>query len=404
MLTILHTADWHLGKQLCGYDRTNEFINFFDKLKSTISEKKPNILIIAGDIFDNATPSNSVSKQYYELIADLNKNFPNLEILIIGGNHDSPSFLNAPAEILKFFRAKVVGCVPRKDGEIDWNSMIYIQEIKNKPVAVICAIPFLRRGDLATFNVENATEADFYNEVFNRAKILRQNLDIPIIATGHLTMVGAEYSTKNGNQVGGQENVSENAFPDDIDYVALGHIHRQQPVKNKKNAFYSGSPLPFSFAEKNYQHSMSFVTFENGEQPKYESIKLPNLVPLKVIPENPSSLEEVKIQLENIPDNQDMFLEVNLADELRSMDTKQLIITEFLKNKKAKFCGFKNNNIIKNDLEKSIFKQMKSEDDFKNTNPIDIIKDIYKNKLKTNLDEKYVDMLNSIIQEINQQQ
>ena len=107
-LTILHTSDWHLGRRLYGRMRYEEFEAFLSWLQETISAQKVDVLIVAGDIFDTMTPSNRAQALYYEFLGKVSKLCCE-HIVIVAGNHDSPTFLDAPSKVLKFLNVHVIG-------------------------------------------------------------------------------------------------------------------------------------------------------------------------------------------------------------------------------------------------------------------------------------------------------
>jgi exonuclease SbcD len=395
-VNLLHTADWHLGKDLYNYGRQREFEDFFSKLKISLRENNIDILIVSGDVFDTASPGNFVAGTYYGLINDLHNEFPDLEIIITGGNHDLPSYLNAPKEILKSFKVRVVGCVPRlEDGSIDFDSMVLeVLDNGGELKAVVCAVPFLRRGDFSG----DMTVGKIYSQVVERALIRAQGKDVPIIATGHLTTSNAVYSTSSGGQTGGLDSIDSNEFPQGISYLALGHIHKPQPVDGKKYIRYSGSPIPFSFAEKDYKHSLTVVEFSGKEISEIRLESLPPLIPLLTVPETPQDLAGVKKALLDLPDDKEMYLEVNLLYEFVNPDNKAVLI-EILKDKKAKFCTFKNNYQNGENSQNQI--RTFSAEEFKNADPLKIMKEIFLSKQKTEMPDKYAEMLAQIIEEIN---
>ena len=96
-MKILHTSDWHLGRSLYGKKRYDEFSEFLDWLGKTIEEECIDLLLVAGDIFDTSTPSNRAQKLYYRFLCRVAGSCCR-HIVVIAGNHDSPSFLNAPKE------------------------------------------------------------------------------------------------------------------------------------------------------------------------------------------------------------------------------------------------------------------------------------------------------------------
>ncbi|MBQ5404172.1 MAG: hypothetical protein IIU11_07385, partial [Bacteroidales bacterium] len=237
-----------------------------------------------------------------------------------------------------------------------------------------------------------------YSEVLERALIRAQGKDVPIIATGHLTTSNAVYSTSSGGQTGGLDSIDSNEFPQGISYLALGHIHKPQPVDGKKYIRYSGSPIPFSFAEKDYKHSLTVVEFSGKEISEIRLESLPPLIPLLTVPETPQDLAGVKKALLDLPDDKEMYLEVNLLYEFVNPDNKAVLI-EILKDKKAKFCTFKNNYQNGENSQNQI--RTFSAEEFKNADPLKIMKEIFLSKQKTEMPDKYAEMLAQIIEEIN---
>lgn len=391
MYKIFHTADWHLGRRLAGYDRSDEFEAFFAFIENLIAERKPNALIISGDIFDTGNPANEVVRRYCALLINLHSKFPDLQIVIIGGNHDSPSFLNIHAEILSYFSAIVVGGVEYTNGEIDFQKLIRLVTQNGEPAAIICPVPYLRSGDLRRIG-ENATIKDFYTEVYARAEALRGNNNIPIIATGHFTAAGSSYPDT--PIVGGMAGEDADAFAP-FDYIALGHIHRSQQCGNRCNIRYSGSPLTYSFSEIRYSKSITEVTFSGTQIESIEKIEIPQKADLLIIPSKEGDIFEVQEACRNLNPDQEMFLAINIKQEFRTPETKSRIINEFLVGKKAKFCNWHISR-PKTDNQNTDTPTVTARE-FKNTDPIDIISELYRIKTARTLDSKYIQMLKEII-------
>ena len=401
MFRLLHTADWHIGKSLAGYDRTCEWEIFFDRLIETIGEQSPDLMIVAGDVFDSATPSNVAANMYYNLIENIHTKFPKLKIVITSGNHDSQSYLNAPKEILHYFNAEVVGGVARNDEGIDFERMVF--DFGN---AVVCAVPYLRRGDVMSMGGENPSVSEFYGRMLDAAVKVRGGREIPIIGVGHLTTIGATYSkgietnvvATRDDSVGGLENIDPQDFPDDYSYIALGHIHRRQKAGDRENIWYSGAPIPMSFAEKDYPHSLSIVDFDGRQLSEIHTVELPHAVTLRRVPDALSDFETVAAALQQLPDDEEMFIEVALKPEFRSPEVKARIVNELLKNKKAKFCGFQlvgimGGSIDGDDAPMSV-EQLQAMD------PMTVIADIYQSRMHTQLSDRHADMLRTIIDEL----
>ncbi|MDR0477630.1 MAG: exonuclease subunit SbcD, partial [Desulfobulbaceae bacterium] len=120
-MKLIHTSDWHLGQTLKGHDRHAEHQVFLDWLLDTLVERQADALLVAGDIFDQANPSIEAQAQYYQFLARVKKALPNLAIVVIAGNHDSPSRLEAPHPVLDAFGVHVVG---RHDGRAPFDARL----------------------------------------------------------------------------------------------------------------------------------------------------------------------------------------------------------------------------------------------------------------------------------------
>ncbi|MCW3113730.1 MAG: Nuclease SbcCD subunit [Segetibacter sp.] len=279
-MKVLHTADWHLGKRLEHCERTEEHQQFLDWLVEKLSEQCIDILIIAGDIFDTGTPSNSALKQYYDFLWRV-KNTCCKEVIIIGGNHDSVTTLNAPKDLLKYFNVHVVGGVP--DNFTD--QIIPISNAQGELQLVVCAVPFLRDKDVRLSIAGESSadmEARLKKGICNHYNSLKEHVapykaeGIPVIATGHLFAAGgANSESEKDIHVGNLGQVCGDQFPEEFDYVALGHLHRPQVVNKMNHIRYSGSPIPLSFSENEDSKLVVILTFENGKLSELEEFEIP---------------------------------------------------------------------------------------------------------------------------------
>ncbi len=274
-LTILHTSDWHLGRRLYGRLRYEEFEAFLEWLKETISDQKVDILIVAGDIFDTMTPSNKAQALYYEFLGKVST-LCCQHIIIVAGNHDSPTFLDAPSQVLKFLNVHVIGtaCEDLND------EVLVLNNDHNEPLCVIAAVPYLRDRDVRGSSAgESADSKDanvvagirqHYDGVAEIAKAKQAELDevhkrhIPIIATGHLFALDSKTTEDDGVRdlyVGNLGQISASMFDDCFDYVALGHLHVPQRVGGCEHIRYSGSPIAMGFGEARQQKQVLLVQF-----------------------------------------------------------------------------------------------------------------------------------------------
>ncbi|MBN2715873.1 MAG: exonuclease SbcCD subunit D C-terminal domain-containing protein [Deltaproteobacteria bacterium] len=277
-MKLLHTSDWHLGRTLYGKKRYREFDLFLNWLLDTIAENQIDVLIIAGDVFDTTTPGNRAQQQYYRFLLDA-RDAGCRHIVVIAGNHDSPSFLDAPKPLLQSMHVHVVGTMP----ESIEDEVVVIRDVTGAPELVICAVPHLRDRDLRRAETgeseemrqRNATEglAAHYNDVLIAAqKIAAQKAagtrtSVPIVATGHLFTAGARCIDGDGVRdlyVGTLAHLNASAFSDRFDYVALGHLHVPQIAGGRPNVRYSGSPLPMGFGEATQQKEVVEAKWQNG--------------------------------------------------------------------------------------------------------------------------------------------
>lgn len=274
-LTILHTSDWHLGRRLYGRMRYEEFEAFLSWLQDTISTQKVDVLIVAGDIFDTMTPSNRAQALYYEFLGKVSKSCCQ-HIVIVAGNHDSPTFLDAPSNVLKFLNVHVIGtaCEDLND------EVLVLDAADGTPHCIIAAVPYLRDRDVRSSAAgESADSKDanvikgiraHYDEVASIAKAQQAKLvevhqrHIPIIATGHLFAAGGTTTEDDGVRelyVGSLGKISADMFDEGFDYVALGHLHVPQRVGGRESIRYSGSPIAMGFGEAKQQKQVLLVQF-----------------------------------------------------------------------------------------------------------------------------------------------
>ena len=310
MLRILHTADWHLGQTFFGYDRTLEHQHFLSWLKTQLVEKKIDALLISGDVFDVSNPSSASQRQFYEFLRECLELSPDLQIVIIAGNHDSASRLEVPQPLLDENQVMIRGLIPKKEGVIDYDSLILDLKNKEGEVEALClTVPFLRQGDYPPVPQAKNTYVEgveaFYKALIQEAKQKKEPHQALIIM-GHLHTLSAEVAAKDHSEriiIGGLEQVSPTIFTDDIAYVALGHIHKAQRVAGSEQIRYAGSPLPLSFAEQHYKHGVVEVVVDKGKLISLNKLLYDPLIHLLSIPtKGVASPEVILEELQQLPD------------------------------------------------------------------------------------------------------
>ena len=310
-MKILHTSDWHLGRALYGRKRYDEFARFLEWLGETIERERVEALLVAGDIFDNGTPSNRAQELYYRFLHRIASSSPCRQVVIIAGNHDSPSFLNAPRELLQVLNVHVVGSLA-DDPE---DEIILLQDESGHPQALVGAVPYLRDRDIRTVEPGESIAdksaklvngiREHYAEVCARAEQKRAVLEgqghpeLPFIAMGHLFTTGGKTVEGDGVRelyVGSLAHVGADIFPSAIDYLALGHLHLPQKVGGREHFRYSGSPLPMGFGETGQSKKVVLVEF-TGRRPKIRKLPVPCFQELERVA---GDLDEILRRLEQL--------------------------------------------------------------------------------------------------------
>ena len=287
MSCIIHTADWHLGARLAGEERQDEQAAFLGWLSERMGELHPDMLIVAGDVFDAATPPQSALSLYYRFLADLRTASPCCRVLILGGNHDSPAMLEAPRELLSALNITVVGT----STDDPCKSILELDD------CVVCAVPFLRERDLRSAAPGQSAEdiaaairegiARRYREALEAANAVANGR--PVIATGHLAALGTQNSlSERSIYIGNLGAVAASCF-DGFAYAALGHIHHAQAVGHMENVRYAGSPLALDFSEAAADKEIRIVTVVNGVVSS-EPLPIPTFRPLLRMTTNSATL------------------------------------------------------------------------------------------------------------------
>ena len=314
-MRIVHTSDWHLGHTLRGeVTREHEHQAFLDWLLATCVAEAADVLLITGDVFDSATPPASAERMWFELLAGLRRALPALDVIAIAGNHDSPARLGAPSSILRELGVHVIGGLPRRAGEIDLDRVL-IEVAGGR--GLVAAVPFLRPVDVPA-DLADPLGA-IYGEVLAAARA-RRRPDQALIATGHLYMAGcdAQFLSERRVSIGGQESAPLRVFPDDLSYVALGHIHRAQRV-GRDTIRYAGAPIALAMDEASYKHQVLAIDFAGAEVAAIRSLPIPRTVEILRIPARGAApLGEVLAALDALPgliegDLARPFLEVVVA-------------------------------------------------------------------------------------------
>lgn len=313
-MRLLHTSDWHLGHTLHDWARDEEHAMFFAWLRDALVEHEVDALIIAGDIFDTANPSAFALRSWYELLASLRVRCPDLDIVVIGGNHDSPGRLDAANPILSALRIHVVGGMPHRAPGTSFTLSPYALERLVVPIrsrgeirAWVAAVPFLRPVDLPHVTAEDPLIEGVrrvYDEVLSHARS-RRDPQHALVATGHLYMVGSSLSENSERKVlgGNLHALPVDIFAPDVAYTALGHLHRPQMVGKRDSVRYSGSPIPLDASEAEYPHQVQLIDLVGPEVREVRALRTPRGVEIWRIPASGSlPVDDLLVALKAIDD------------------------------------------------------------------------------------------------------
>lgn len=312
MLRILHTSDWHLGQHFIGKSRDACHRAFFQWLTETIQTQQIDVLLVAGDIFDTATPPSYARELYHQLLADLYR--LKVQVIVLGGNHDSVAVLNESASLLKVLNTCVI---PGLAADLS----THLQPLYDQagfPAAVLVALPFVRARDLSAhqglLSVAGQTEqqknrdlqqqlGQLYETLYQLAtkqaadlaasyqQQTGQTRQIPVLGSGHLTTVGASRSESVREiYIGSLEAFRADGFPP-FAYLALGHIHQAQQVGGNPFFRYCGAPLALGFDEANQSKQVLQIDIsDQGEVQLPVALPVPDVQPLASLTVNLSTV------------------------------------------------------------------------------------------------------------------
>lgn len=305
-MRILHTSDWHLGHTLHGLGREEEHRRFLSWLLKVLAERVPDALLITGDVFDSACPPVRAERAFYDFLAQARRLLPDLDVVVIGGNHDSAIRLEAPGAVLSELNVHVIGGLARRTGEpLDADRLLIpLRRDDGEVGAWVAAVPFLRPVDLPRqTDLPDLDTRDplvegvraVYAHVLAAARE-RREAGQALLATGHCYMAHTRPSELSERKIlrGHQHALPVDIFGDDVAYAALGHLHKAQAVGGREDVRYAGSPIPLSMTELEYEHEVRWIELQGEQLLRSEPILVPRAVDLLRIPsEAARPLEEV---------------------------------------------------------------------------------------------------------------
>jgi exonuclease SbcD len=322
-----------------GKSRQSEHKQFLSWLIDTAIDQKVGAIIVAGDIFDTGSPPSYARKLYNQFVVNLQSTGINL--VILGGNHDSVATLGESKELLACLNTHVISGALSDVSE----QVITLHDSSGNPLVIICAIPYLRPRDIMLSVAGQSGSdkqqslqqsiSDHYQSLYALAEEKRKTLNnetnqkIPIIATGHLTTVDAKSSESVREiYIGSLDAFPSSAFPP-ADYIALGHIHRAQKVGGNEHIRYCGSPIPLSFDELNNDKTIVLVEFDADKFLAAVPKTIPRFQPMHLIKGDLKTIEnEIKLLAKQYNESQHesqhawLDIEVSTQDYLNDLQQR----------------------------------------------------------------------------------
>ncbi len=396
-MRIIHTADWHLGQTFFDYDRRWEHVQFLTWLREQVKVHAVDALLVAGDVFDSPNPSAEAQRMYYRFLHDITGENPDLQVIIIAGNHDSAARLEAPHDLLEAIRVTVRGVVKRReDGELDVEALL----VPFAKGGACLAVPYLRQGDYPSADSYAQGVQRMYEAVYECSR----GISGPLVAMGHLQATGSEISELDRSErtvIGGLECVSPDAFSSGIDYTALGHLHRCQRVSGRENVRYAGAPLPMSFAERRNRQGVMLVEIDEAGT-VMERLEFEPPVRLLSIPAEAAPLDAVLEQIEALPDGEPGFTSPYLEVKVLVTEPEPSLrhrIEEGLKGKDVRLARL---TAVTPGRERADATSTLSYEELKTIQPMEMACDVFQRKFGGDMPEAMKSLLQMVIREVGQ--
>jgi exonuclease SbcD len=338
MFKFIHTSDWHLGQNFYGYDRSEEQSDFLQQLADIVRKHTPDALLVSGDIYNTAAPSNATVNMYVNAMLDIHRACPTMAIIVIAGNHDSASRLDSDRQLWELAGVTVVGSITRGDkGKADLAH--HLVNVGDK--GIVAAVPFAYPASfpLTTDDpMDSAQRQQAYFQALLDLADAHNTNGLPVVLMAHLAVSNSDFTGHDRDMK--MECVDLSTLGTGYDYAALGHIHRPQQVS--EHARYCGTPVPVSFDEQ-CEHSVTIVEIDaHGSQPVISTKQIKNIKPLHTIPANePVDFEVALQQLQAINPNERSYIRLNVKVDRYLPHGAQEKAVQAVKDKQCRFCEIK---------------------------------------------------------------
>lgn len=377
-MKIVHIADLHLGKTIHGVNliEQKDQTYWVEQFVELMKEEKPNVILIAGDVYDRSAPSNEAVKLLDHMLTSLSEVLPETSIMMVAGNHDSGQRLSFGSALLKKQNIHIAGILEKE---------IYHETLFDEygPVT-FWLLPYLFPSSV---NQVLGTEFRDSDRAM-RALLAEQNMDTSVrnvlVAHQNVLAFGKE-GERGGSEtmVGGIGEIDYTAF-DEFDYVALGHIHAAQAM-GRKEVRYAGSPLCYHFSETKRPKKGPIVVElgEKGTELQLETRIIPALHPMREVK---GTLSEI-IEKELDSNQRNEYIRVVLQEEKRAIDTDTSLRALFAQ---------KGSQVLEIAVERSTAGKIDttaSEKDIKEKSIVELFADFWYERTEEDLSEQDTELL-----------
>lgn len=397
MFTFIHTSDWHLGQNFYGYDRSEEHRDFLRQLADIVRKRQPDALLVSGDIYHTAVPSNAAVNLYVNAMLDIHRACPTMAIIVIAGNHDSASRLDSDRRLWQLANVTVLGGIARDaDGNADLGNHI----IKVGDKGIVAAVPFAYPSSYPQIAGAAQVDRDQRQQAYFQALLdlanSQNDSQLPLVLMAHLAVNNSDFTGHDRNMV--MECVEIDALGKGYDYAALGHIHRPQQLS--EHARYCGTPIPVSFDEQ-CEHSVSIVEIDiHGSLPHIETKVIKNRKPLHTIPAQEAvDLEEALEMVAQREDISGAYIRLNVKVDRFLPTGSQERAAQAVSDRDGYFCDIKKTaNIISTNA-----KQQMTLAEFSAKHPIEIANQYLIEKTGSEMTDQEKKMFNHAFQLVQEE-
>lgn len=284
-MRILHTADWHAGRNLKGIDRTPEIREALREVARLAIEERVDLILVSGDLYDKKNPGADAEATVYEFF--LTTGQAGIPSVVIAGNHDAASRLDAASGMLGLANVRVLG-----EAKVAGHGGAFQIKVGDE-VAQIAALPFVSERRIVRYaELLESDPGQWFEKYREGMRKLVANLTKPFDESAvnlllmHTTMDGATLSHSEYKfHCTESYSLSCDMFPHSTNYVALGHIHKPQPVEGfpENAARYSGSIVQLDFGEEGDRKYVNILEAAPGKPTRVEEVEIRAGKPLRAV-------------------------------------------------------------------------------------------------------------------------